>query len=321
MLRQMLMLGLVACLLGQTACSSLESRSPVSQKSVMDQPSSAYSFNDELASGGEGPAMVVIPKGRFMMGDQQGVGNDNESMYEAKINQSYAIGQFEVTVSDFRKFVDATAYVTNAEKAKGCYTFDSTNNWGWVEGKSWIQPSFYQSDNHPVVCVSWHDAVAYTQWLSTQTGQQYRLPTEAEWEYVARAGTTTNYWWGNDNGKCKNANCCLSQNWMDKQTVAVGSYAANGFGVFDTSGNVWEWTSSNYVEQYNGEPSDHVVDLAEDDTVKSLRGGSWYNFPSDTRPSRRWKNDSQQRYSTIGFRVARVVTPKFVNAALGKINH
>ena len=221
-----------------------------------------YSFSDNLKVGSAGPQMVVVPKGRFVMGDQQGVGKSNEQAHEVVIDQAFAIGKFEVTVGQFKEFIESTGYVTSAEKGQGCYTYGGANvdqgqRWSFYERTDWSQPNFKQSDKHPVVCVSWRDAVAYTDWLSAQSGQQYQLPTEAQWEYVARAGTHTSFWWGNDldndSPKCSNANCCLGANWAEKQTLPVGSYNANKFGVFDTAGNVWEWTASNYVEQYNGE--------------------------------------------------------------------
>ena len=319
----MLILMLISSILAisQTACSHLEQSSQtVSKSDNVRQSPSVYSFNDALKSGVKGPEMVVIPKGRFVMGDQQGDGKDNEMSHEVNINQSYAIGKYEVTVGDFRAFIESTGYVTSAEKGQGCYTFGSNaRTFNWFERTDWRQPNFKQTDNHPVVCVSWLDAVAYTQWLSGQTGEQYRLPTEAEWEYVARAGSDTRFWWGNESGKCNNANCCLGRNWAEKQTQKVGVYKANHFGVFDTSGNVWEWTASNYVELYNGDEN-KIASLADNDNMKSVRGGSWYNFPSDTRSSNRWKNWPQERFSTIGFRVVRAVTPNLVNAALGKTN-
>lgn len=303
--------------LGLQACSSLTELPQTTEAQAQSSP--VYTFKDALKSGASGPEMVVIPKGNFVMGDQQGLGKSNEQAHEVHINQPYAIGKFEVTVAQFREFIQSTGYVTSAEKGQGCYTFGQARTWNWIERTDWSQPNFQQTDNHPVVCVSWHDAVAYTHWLSEQTGQQYRLPTEAEWEYVARAGTNTSYWWGNESQKCNNANCCLGQNWIEKQTTSVGSYQANAFGVHDTSGNVWEWTASNYVEQYNGNEN-KIANVKEIETMKAMRGGSWYNFPSDTRASKRGKNWPQERYSTIGFRVVRAVTPDLVNVALGNSN-
>ncbi len=298
-----------------------------------DVQTGIYTFSDNLNVGAVGPAMVIVPKGHFIMGDQQGVGASNEQAHEVHINQPFAIGKFEITVGQFGEFIEATDYVTSAEQGEGCFTFGKDKKWGVFQGASWDQPNFYQSDKHPVVCVSWHDALAYTNWLSEQTGQQYHLPTEAQWEYVARAGTRTNFWWGNgsdsglnsglngdlngDKVKCTQANCCLSQTWMKKQTLPVGSYQANNFGVYDTAGNVWEWTASNYTAQYSGAELESADVLQLDtDTLRVLRGGSWYSFQSDTRAARRGKNGSRDKYSTIGFRVVRVISPELEKVAL-----
>lgn len=292
-----------------------------------DVKTGIYTFNDNLNVGAVGPDMVIVPDGSFIMGDQHGVGAPNEQAHEVHINQPFAIGKFEITVGQFREFIEATDYVTSAEQGEGCFTFGEDKKWNVFQDAGWDQPHFYQSDKHPVVCVSWHDAVAYTNWLSEQSGQQYHLPTEAQWEYVARAGTHTNFWWGNgldsdldsdlgsDNVKCTQANCCLSQTWMEKQTLPVGSYQANNFGVYDTAGNVWEWTASNYTTQYNGEELESA-DVLQLDTMRALRGGSWYSFQSDTRAARRGKNWSRDKFSTIGFRVARVISRELEKVAL-----
>ncbi len=284
--------------------------------------SAIYSFQDDLKVGVRGPEMVIVPKGQFVMGDQQGSGApDEQPVHSVKLDQDFAIGKFEVTVEQFRNFAESTGYVTSAEKGMGCYTYttENANNWKWLEGGDWVNPSFDQASNHPVVCVSWDDAVAYTRWLSQQTGQQYRLPTEAEWEYVARAGSVTDFWWGSDNEKkCTQANCCLSQTWLKKQTLPVGTFTANHFGVHDTAGNVWEWTASNYSARYNGEEL-NAADRGQYDSMRVSRGGSWFNFSVDTRSAKRSRNWPQERFSTTGFRVVRVVTPEFVKVALA--NH
>lgn len=312
----------VVLLSAQTGCAGLDNT--LEGRGTTPEQTGIYSFNDDLKAGSKGPEMVVVPKGRFIMGDLQGIGKPNEQAHEVNINQAFAIGKFEVTVSQFRQFVKSTGYVTSAEKGQGCFTYGRSSSvqgkaWKLIERTDWSQPSFEQSDNHPVVCVSWHDAVAYTGWLSEQTGHQYQLPTEAQWEYVARAGTRTHFWWGNDldndSAKCTNANCCLGTSWIEKQTLPVGSYQANGFGVHDTAGNVWEWTASNYVEKYNGEEQ-KLSDISQVDSMRTMRGGSWYNFPSDTRAAKRASNWPQERVSTIGFRVARVVSPELVKVAL-----
>jgi formylglycine-generating enzyme required for sulfatase activity len=222
--------------------------------------------------------MVWIPAGQFRMGDSQGQGDSDERpVHQVSINR-FAIGRYEVTFAEYDRFADATGL----QKPKD-------NGWG--------------RGNRPVINVSWKEAIAYSHWLSQQTEQQYRLPTEAEWEYMARAGTKTKYWWGNQMDT-NQANCmgCGSQ-WDDKQTAPVGSFAANGFGIHDTIGNVWEWTCSQY-KQYGSSKAEQQCD----NNAKSshvIRGGSWSANTWVVRVSSR---NSISRYGTdsgVGFRVVR----------------
>jgi len=150
----------------------------------------------------------------------------------------------------------------------------------------------------PVTDVSWHDATAYAQWLSEQTGHQYRLPTEAEWEYAARAGTETKYWWGNEIGS-NNANCDGCDD-SYQYTAPVGSFAANPFGLFDTAGNVWEWTCSEYQNQYAGKEQQ----CAQGGRLV-LRGGSLGNEPRGVRAANRGRYADDDRGVIVGFRLAR----------------
>ncbi|WP_171899574.1 SUMF1/EgtB/PvdO family nonheme iron enzyme, partial [Candidatus Marithrix sp. Canyon 246] len=149
--------------------------------------SSKKVFQDRLRDGGLGPKMVKIPAGSFRMGDIQGGGNYDEKPVHRVSVGKFAMGMYEVTKGQFSKFVNATAYRTDADKKGSCYAYK--DGWKHVKGVNWRNPNFSQNNNHPVTCVSWNDATAYTKWLSNQTGKNYRLPTEAEWEYAARAGT------------------------------------------------------------------------------------------------------------------------------------
>jgi formylglycine-generating enzyme required for sulfatase activity len=153
-------------------------------------------FQDKLKAGGQGPEMVVIPGGRFLMGspsDETQREND-ERQHEVEVKR-FAIGKYEVTVEEFKCFVEAAGYRTEAETGDGCYSWDGSQ-WKKDPNKNWRQPGFEQDGVHPVVCVSWNDAMAYVEWLSGQTGQRYRLLTEAEWEYAVRAGTITPFYFG-----------------------------------------------------------------------------------------------------------------------------
>jgi formylglycine-generating enzyme required for sulfatase activity/tetratricopeptide (TPR) repeat protein len=226
-------------------------------------------FRDRLKDGSEGPEMVLIPAGRFRMGDITGNGDSDELPVHEVSVESFAMGRYPVTFAEYDYFCEAT----NREKPKD-------RGWG--------------RDNLPVINVSWHDAVAYTEWLSTQTGQQYRLPTEAEWEYAARAGTETDYWWGNDIDKTK-------ANYDSNSTTPVGYYKPNPFGLYDTAGNVWEWTCSEFTDRYNGKEKDCIS--KNNNKKRVLRGGSWSNDPRDDRAAARGWDTPGSRDDYGGFRV------------------
>ena len=185
-----------------------------------------------------------MPSGNFKMGDLTGNGMSNERPASAEtIERPFGITDTEITVADFRKFVNDTAYVTEAEKNGSCAVLQNGMP-KFDDSLNWRNAGFTQSDSSPVVCVSLNDAQAYTQWLSQKSGFNYHVPTEAQWEYAARAGTETDFWWGNDVGFGK-ANCrnCGSD-WSNRGAAPTGSFQRNPWGLFDTVGNVWEWTTS-----------------------------------------------------------------------------
>ena len=238
-------------------------------------------FCDRLKDSSFGPEMVWIPAGKFRMGDIQGGGNpDKQPVHEVSIKR-FAMSRFEVTFVEYDKFAEATGR-------------EKPNDQGWGRG------------NRPVVVVSWKEATAYTEWLSEQTGKSYRLPSEAEWEYAARAGTETQYWWGNEIGKNR-ANCkdCGSQ-WDAKQTAPVGSFAKNPFGLYDTVGNVWEWVIDKYHDSSEGAPTDGSAwDKTGSDRV--LRGDSYYNSPHGA--ANRHLEGLDDRFINVGFRIAVTQNP------------
>ena len=255
-------------------------------------------FRDRLKDGSKGPEMVMISAGEFRMGDIQGTGDDDEKPVHKVSIKSFAMGRYPVTVAEFRQFVAATGYKTEAETGDGAYV-RKDGKWQTVKDANWHNPYFPKEDKQPVVCVSWNDAVAYTQWLSEQTGQQYHLPTEAQWEYAARAGTETDYWWGNEINKSQaNYNMNLGQ------TSPVGDYEPNPFGLYDTVGNVWEWCTDNWHENYKGAPTDWSVWKGGDGSIRVLRGGSWAYCPGDCRTALRLWYASDYRFQLIWFRVA-----------------
>jgi formylglycine-generating enzyme required for sulfatase activity len=239
----------------------------------------------EFQECGRCPRMVVVSAGNFMMGSHAGQGADDEHpQHLVKIERPLAIAKFEVTFDEFD---------TCAELGGGC---TSPYDYGWGRG------------NRPVISVSWDDAQKYLSWLSGVTGKQYRLLSEAEYEYAARAGTETAYPWGNDirlDGKVM-ANCSdCGSSWDDRQTAPVGQFAANGFGLYDMVGNVWEWVEDCYQPNYEiEEPADGLPRLCQDRVV---RGGSWAYDPQYLRSAVRDRNSSFYRGSDLGFRVARTL--------------
>ena len=172
-----------------------------------------------------------------------------------------------------------------------------------------IKDSGFGRGQQPVINVGWDDAQTYVAWLSKMTGQPYRLLTEAEWEYAARAGTTTAYYWGDDIGK-GNANCnACGSKWDNQQTSPVGSFAANQFGLYDMVGNVFQWVQDCYHGNYNGAPTDGSEWTGGDCSSRVERGGSWGNLPRNLRSAVRFGGSPGFRNNVLGFRVGRTLTP------------
>ena len=280
------------------------------------------SFRDELASGGQGPEMVVIPAGRFRMGCVSGRDcfDWEKPVHGVRIAQPFAMSKYEVTRGEFGRFVAQADYRTTAERSGGCQVWDGSE---FTEQSSarWNNPGFNQSDTDPVVCVSWDDAVAYAKWLSSETGVRYRLPSEAEWEYVARLGSATKYHFGDDESQlCRYANHAdrsTNFSWRNEscsdgvgeRTAEVGSYRSNDFGLYDMHGNVWEWVADCWNDSYVGAPSDGSAWTSGDCGLRVLRGGSWGDIPRYLRSAYRNAITTDFRIINIGFRVARTLTP------------
>ncbi len=245
-------------------------------------------FSDALSSGDLGPEMVVIPSGSFRMGCVSGQDCHAEAflVHDVTIPQAFAVSKYEVTFEDYDRFT----YPNRVDDE------------GWGRGR------------RPVINVSWDDAQEYVSWLSRQTGQTYRLLSEAEWEYVARAGSSTAYSWGNDigtnrancSGEYENLGVCGDQ-W--EYTAPAGSFAANAFGVHDMHGNVWEWVEDCWQDSYAGAPVDGSAWRSGDCSRRVLRGGSWLSYPGDLRSAFRIRNTAGNRNFIFGFRVARTLTP------------
>ena len=232
------------------------------------------------------PKMVVVPSGPFTMGSRarERGSPDERPRHRVRIDYQFAVGVYEVTFDEWYACVDAGGC--------GSYVPDIPDN-------SWDR------ENRPVINVSWDDAQSYVSWLSRRTGKTYRLLSESEWEYVARAGTETAYSWGDSIG-VNRANCdgCGSQ-WDDKQTAPVGSFAANAWGVYDMHGNVYEWVQDCWNKNYEGAPTDGSAWESEDCSHRVIRGGTWLFGPRDGRSASRAMDASGHRGKYKGFRVAR----------------
>lgn len=302
---------------------------------------------DALADGGLAPKIVLLPAGQFMMGspeDEPGRYVDEGPLHQVDISQPFYMGLTEVTVGQFRQFVSATGYQTDAESVSGSFIRDpETENGRWHlrEDVNWRfdhegRPS---RDDNPVVHVTWNDAQAYLKWLSAETGKTYRLPSEAELEYTNRAGSRGLYWWGNDTPPNKLVNIRGDQDksvanpltW-ERTTIEyqyalaegdtplifddygdgfhglapVGSFSPNPFGLHDTAGNVWEWVQDCWHKNYLDAPQDGSAwPEVEQCEYRVVRGGSYYCFPRHMRSANRWQRYYKFRNMYVGFRVAR----------------
>ena len=286
---------------------------------------------DKQLSNSIGMNLVLIPAGTFQMGTrltpeevhQRYPGGKvgyytGESQHQVKLTKSFYLGVHEVTVGQFRKFVEAEGYKTDAERdGKGGYGYDAeTGRFSQDSKYSWRNPGFEQDDKHPVVNVSWNDSVAFCKWLSRVEGREYRLPTEAEWEYGCRAGSSTEFAFGDDaeqlvgfgnfadaslKTKLPNATNVRSND-GSIFTSGVGSYRSNEFGLHDMHGNVWEWCS----DWYGDYPASAVVDPVgpATDSLRVHRGGSWGSQAADCRSAYRNRGMSVDRSGGLGFRVA-----------------
>ena len=268
------------------------------------------------------PELVVVRAGSYMMGSpssESGRNDDEGPRHRVRIAKSFAVGVMEVTRGEFGRFVRETGHSTG----NACVTYEG-GEWEERSGRSWRNPGFNQADGHPVVCVSWEDAQVYVRWLSRETGEAYRLLSESEWEYVARGGTETSRYWGDgESGQCAHANGvdrALKRRYGDwKWTIAtcndgqvhtapVGSYRANGYGLHDVMGNVWEWVEDCWHESYAGAPADGGAwTVGGDCERRVLRGGSWYSAPLHLRSAYRFGYSDGFRYFIAGFRVARTL--------------
>lgn len=272
------------------------------------------------------PEMVRIPPGKFLMGSPEteaGRTSGEGPQHEVTISKPFALSRHEITVGQFRQFVEDAGYQTTAEKSgKGCYGWNANKKEiDQLAERNWKNPGFAQIDDHPVVCVSWDDVQVYVTWLSRRTGENYRLPTEAEWEYTARAGTTVARFYQGDQ-QCKYANgagqekkSIASPNLVLAEcddgyvyTAPVASFGENHYSLFDMLGNVWEWMQDCWHDNYDYAPLDGSAWLKKgsgDCNRRVFRGGSWLNSPQSLRSADRSGFFTNATSNYLGFRIAR----------------
>lgn len=275
------------------------------------------------------PEMVVIPPGSFLMGssaaetaqDLESVPRDAIGMaristeYEhpqhlVTIGRPFALGKYPVTRGEFAAFVRESGYSTRGE---GCF-LGALHMYSKPAGAGWQNPGFAQTDRDPAVCISWQDAQAYVAWLNGKLRRlglisadgvgSYRLPSEAEWEYAARAGTQTARWWGDAIGS-GNANCAGCGSRWYWRTSPVGSFRPNPFGLYDMLGNVYQWMSDCWNKSYLGAPGDSKSWTSGDCVKHVVRGGSWLNEPWVLRSAMRSRLEPDTVGNYVGLRVAR----------------
>jgi formylglycine-generating enzyme required for sulfatase activity len=272
-----------------------------------------------------GMNLLLIPRGKFLMGSPKGEEDrlDEELQHEVEITKPFYLGKYEVTVGQFKAFVKEANYLTEAEKdGKGGRAFDGTE---FVQKPefTWKNVYFAQSDDHPVVVVSWNDAVAFCAWLSKKEGKTYRLPTEAEWEYACRGGMKTRFSIRDKEADLKAvaniADAALKAKWPDATwavnwddgfafTAPVGQFRANAFGLHDMHGNVWEWCSDWYGEDYYGKSPKQDPQGPAMGKERVERGGAWSTQPKFCRSAYRDWHEPDYRSDCVGFRVLAAAT-------------
>jgi formylglycine-generating enzyme required for sulfatase activity len=278
-----------------------------------------YEPGDTFKDCRECPEMVVVPPGSFRMGDLSGGGDYSEKpIHSVNIGYKFAVGKYEVTRGEFAAFIRESGH----RMEDGCWVRNAVEREMEADGsKNWRNPGFKQTDRDPVVCVSWNDAKEYARWLGRDSGVRYRLLSEAEWEYMARASSTSKYPFGNSEGSlCEHGNAAdrsTGVDWRNKscsdgygeQTAPVGNFKPNSFGVYDTVGNVLEWVEDCLYDNYNGAPTNGSSWTGSGECRhRVLRGGSWLYKPRAVRSASRAGIEPDFRSSYNGFRIARALS-------------
>lgn len=264
-----------------------------------------------------GMEFVFVKGGCFQMGDTFGDGISIEKPVHEVCVDDFYMGKYEVTVGQFKQFVNDTGYKTGAERGKGCYGWTGSE-WENSSSRNWRNTGVSQEDNYPVVCVSWSDSNEFINWLNRKTGKNYRLPTEAEWEYAARSRGKKEKYAGSDDVD--------SVAWYggnsEERTHPVGMKAPNGLGLYDMSGNVWErvqdwygdysnsmrWNVWEWLQAWYGgysySPRNNPKGPSSGEK-RVIRGGSWHPLPKYVRTTTRGRKYPAWWAYTIGFRLVR----------------
>jgi formylglycine-generating enzyme len=294
---------------------------------------------DKAITNSLGMKLILIPKGDFQMGSEEFP--SERPTRHARVTRDFYLAIHHVTVAQFRAFVKDTGYITDAEKdGKGAHGFDQSIPWVAQKAEfNWKNPGFELGDDHPVVCVSWNDAMAFCRWLGKKEGKSYRLPTEREFEYAIRAGTKTHWSCGDTPESLKGfANCAdltlVTKGKIDKEklttrnkgaspvsdgiatwedgyafTSPVNAFKPNPWGLYDMHGNAWQWCldpagSNRPTKDPQINPED-VMAMAKGNSDRELRGGSWWLGPGRCRSANRVRRGQADAMCYVGFRLAR----------------
>ncbi|MEQ8734768.1 MAG: formylglycine-generating enzyme family protein [Rhodospirillaceae bacterium] len=262
------------------------------------------------------PEMVVVPAGQFIMGtaeSEAGRLSNEGPQREVTISRAFAVSKYEITIGQYRQFSEET---NRGVRNNNCVVVTGLRGGEPVQGKSWEDPNYVVGEDHPVACISWNDSQDFVDWLTKKTGKPYRLLSEAEWEYAARAGTSTRYSFGNDEVELcdygnvpdltAKAEMATKDGWSPwlyvdcddgygLRSAPVGTYKPNAFGLYDMHGNVWEWVEDCYYESFAGAPKDGSVWGSDDACVHVVRGGSLSAPVSASRSAMRFGGTTELR--------------------------
>ena len=271
----------VAAAKSEAAVAGMPATAQTPEVAKVASKAAGSTFQDNLSAGGKGPKMVVIPAGKYLMGSSSSRYSEEKPRHEVTVN-SFAVSQYEITFAEYDLFAEAT----DRKKPDSLYMERAT---------------------HPAIFIIWDDAYHYTKWLSEQTGERYRLPNEAEWEYMAGSGKKSPFWWGYDE-EPNRAHCFGCGTDLDpRKPTRVGSFKPNPFNVYDTAGNVSEWVHDCWHDNYKNAPKFSAVWEGGDCALRVTRGGAYSTPPQSIRSQKRDKFKSDQPYDHIGIRVVREI--------------